>query len=499
MIGEKSKFVLWTVIFVFICFYHHGVSFATGDASTVSAVESVEDITKTEDISAPDTPETSAGVQEELVKDTTPDAGQSSVNNIKELFSADLRILAYGVAQQPSKSMLNPNNDLLEIPRYIANLEVRPDLSFQTSFLDCYVKPRAKLDFSVWQEGTREGDTAWSDDWYINEWLVRLKAWNRIFISYGRENLQWGPSFIYSPSNPFFGDNGRRNTFMEVRGMDFGRVIIVPHRLWSISFIVNTDDGRYPLINNESFDKIFAAKLDYTGRSGYASLIYSVKESSSSDTLGFFGGWTATDALLLYTEGSLREGSDAWYPVKDGSLLGASLQKIYSEDNEIKPVVLVGGSYTFENSGTLTLEYLYNGRGYDRDQADLYYATIQTAADMYYVFLNSVTTEAEKKETASLFRQFLSTQNIDTGLIFLRKNYAMLQYSQANIMDRLAVTFRWTQNIDDGSGQLFGLLSYALGDHWEIFASGMLNLGKKDTEFGSILDYQSMLGLKFAF
>lgn len=492
MIGEKGKFVLGALMFVFICFYPQGVSFATGDPSMASAVESFADTT------GMDAPETSAEVQEAFGEDKTPDADPLSANKFKELFSADLRILAYGVAQQPRESMLNPNNDLLEIPRYLANLEVRPDLSFQTSFLDCYVKPRARLDFSVWQDGLREGDTAWSDDWYINEWLVRLKAWNRVFVSYGRENLQWGPSFIYSPANPFFGDNGRRNTFMEVPGMDFGRVIIVPHRLWSLSFIVNTDEGRYPLINREPFDKIFAAKLDYTGRIGYASLIYSTKESSSSDTVGFFGGLTATDALLLYTEGSLRKGSDAWYPVEDASPFGTSLQKIYSDDNEVKPVILVGGSYTFENSGTLTLEYLYNGRGYDSDEADLYYTTVQTVADLYYAALSGATTDAEKRENASLFRQLAAGQNIDTGLIFLRKNYAMLQYAQVNIKDRLAMTFRWTQNIDDGSGQLFSLFSYTLGDYWELFASGTLNLGKKDTEFGSILDYQGMFGLKFS-
>lgn len=74
----------------------------------------------------------------------------------------------------------------------------------------------------------------------------------------------------------------------------------------------------------------------------------------------------------------------------------------------------------------------------------------------------------------------------------------MLQYYQVNIRNRLAITLRWTQNIDDGSGQFFGLFSYQLGDHWDLFGSGIINAGNKNTEYGSILDYQGMLGLKLS-
>ena len=49
--------------------------------------------------------------------------------------------------------------------------------------------------------------------------------------------------YLFSPSNPFFQDNGRRNTFLEVPGMDFGRLVWIPAAAWSFSFIANTDPG----------------------------------------------------------------------------------------------------------------------------------------------------------------------------------------------------------------------------------------------------------------
>jgi len=423
---------------------------------------------------------------------------KKSWQKLENYFSADLRILAYGVAQNPAESNRNPNNDFLEIPHYVTNTEIRPDFYFNSNYLDLSVKPRSTFQYNIWKEGMRDGDTDWNDDWYVNEWIARVKAWNKLFLSYGRENLQWGPSFLYSPSNPFFSDNGRSNNYMEVQGMDFARILFVPHLNWSISLIVNTDEGRNSLPNSEPFEKIYALKVDYTGINGYASLIYSRKDSSQSNKIGFFGGWTASDALLLYTESSVQNGSDAWYPVTDSSLFGASLQQVHQDDDDVTPTILVGGAYTFLNSGTLTLEYLYNGPGYDRDEANLTFSTLKKAADAYYSLMKSAESDSEKDELADSLQEYLSSQNTDPGLRFLRRNYAMLQYYQVNIRNRLAITLRWTQNIDDGSGQFFGLFSYQLGDHWDLFGSGIINAGNKNTEYGSILDYQGMLGLKLS-
>ena len=90
-------------------------------------------------------------------------------------------------------------------------------------------------------------------------------------------------------------------------------------------------------------------------------------------------------------------------------------------------------------------------------------------------------------------------QTINPGLKFLRQNYAMLQYSQSNIKNKIDLTLRWTQNLDDGSGQFLALVSYSLGNHLELFSSGVINAGGENTEFGSNLNYQVMAGVKYTF
>ena len=414
------------------------------------------------------------------------DENQTRFQKVKNYFSADLRVLTYGIVQEPSKTSQNPNNNFIQYPHYQAVAEIRPDFRFDSKFLELVCKPRAKFDFLEWEEGQRGGDTQWKDDWYVNEWLVRLKLLDRVFASYGRENLQWGPSFLFSPSNPFFYDNGRRNPFVEIPGMDFGCLVFIPHPLWTISLMANMDEGRNILPGPDPFEKIYAVKIDFTGREKYASLIVSRKDHRK--TLGFFCGWTISDALLLYGEGSMQRGSDALYPQKDGSLLGVSMSKIYEGEREVKPIILVGGSYTLEGRGTFSLEYVYNAPGYNNEEADTYFTLRRDAATAF-----------EAGGTMGLLGQAVLSQTANPGLRFLRRNYTMLQYNQTNIMNKLDVTARWTQNIDDGSAQFLGLVSYSLGDHWELFSSGVVNAGPGDTEFGSTLSYQIMFGVKLVF
>jgi hypothetical protein len=406
---------------------------------------------------------------------------------VAEHVAFDLRILTYGIIQEPANSSQNPENDFLQMPHYLADLEIRPDLRLNIDPFELSVKPRMRLEYSFWQEGYRKGESEWVDDWYINEWLARLRLLQNLFISYGRENLQWGPSYLFSPSNPFFQDNGRRNPYLEVPGMDFGRVVWIPGGSWTISFIANTDEGRNKTIGPNPFEKTYALKLDYTGRENYASAILSYREGSKI-SLGFFGGWTVSDAILLYGEGVITQGSEALYPQQDSSPFGASMRALHHDDHAIKPVLLIGGSYTFATSGTLTLEYTYYSPGYDNAEADIYYRLRSNAAEAIHF-----------GGLVSALGQMTLGQTANTGLRFLRRNYAMIQYTQANIKNKIDLTVRWTQNLDDGSGQGTGLVTYYLGNHMEVFSVGTVMEGRKDSEFGSLMDYQLMIGLKYTF
>lgn len=418
----------------------------------------------------------------------TDDGTESSALSTKlaESFEYSLKMLSSATYQNVADSSQNSNNDFFQIPRYLAELELRTDARIKLNRLDLSVKPRVNLEWTAWEDGIRKGDTDWDNDWFVNEWLARIRFTEDMFVSYGRENLQWGPSFLFSPSNPFFQDNGRSNPKREVPGMDFGRLVWLPGISWTVSLIANLYEGRQ-VFRSFGFDKTYALKLDYSGQEGYAGLILSHKESDGN-RLGGFAGWTASDALLLYGEGVIERGTNALYPTTADNPFGATMEATGDDDSSLNGSVLFGGSYTLEIGPTISVEYVYNGPGYSNDQADTYYRLRKKASAAFDV--------AGPMQGLS---GLILSRTADPNLRFLRQNYVMFQYRHNDIRDMLNLTFRWTQNIDDSSGQFISIVEYFTGDHVELFSVGTLNSGGGNTEFGTFLECRLMLGLEYTF
>jgi hypothetical protein len=353
-------------------------------------------------------------------------------------FSPRITLLGFGITQQPADSRVNPNNTL-EIPRYQVELDARPDFYLNFRQLELNVKPRLDLFWRKWEDGVRQGDSGTKAEVFVQEWLARYRLTNQLFASYGRENLQWGPSYLLSPSNPFNRNNGQNNPRLEVPGLDYGRVVWVPTNAWTASFIANTDKGREELIRD--FHKTYAIKLDYTIERKYFSLIPSYREDGES-SVGFFGGWTVSDALLLHTEGSV--------PDKIGDA-----------------AILVGGAYTLEWGPTIASEFFHDGKG----------CTLKSIAQC-------------------VARGFGTKQPAD---IFIRQNYLMVQYSHSRIRDIINLTLRWVRDLDDDSNAIISIFEYDLDNHTQLFAIGNLYRGNKGAEFGSLLNYFLMAGVRYTF
>ncbi len=351
-------------------------------------------------------------------------------------FSFDFRNLTYGQVQQPVNSVLNPDNRE-KVPRYSLASDFRPDFAFHYSRLNLQLKPRFDFVWERCEDGICDGQEDTDQSYYVNEWLVRIEPVDSLFISYGREDLQWGPSLLLSPSNPFYTDNGRSNPKMEVPGADYGRVVWAPNIKWAASFIVNTDEGRQADVAD--FDPTYALKIDHTADRGYFSLILARQGETTDSHIGFFGSWNVNDAYVVYTEESLRE-------------------------DEFE--ALVGGSYTFGNGSMFTIEYFHNGAG-NRDD--------------------------------DLLEILVSGQGPDPRLMLLRKNYLLLQYYYRDMFDRWNALLRGTSDLDDQSATLLGLVEYNLGANVQLFATATLFGGDDTDEFGSLLDYRTMVGLEFSF
>ncbi len=208
---------------------------------------------------------------------------ESLLEELKRGFYSRIYLLAFGIAQDPKESNLNPDN-ILALTRYQAVLNPRVDLNLDFRQLELGVKPRYLLDWQRWEDGQRSGDESTSQYVYVNEWFARYRLADQFLVSYGQENLQWGPSVILSSSNPFNRENGRNNTRIEVPGLQYARAVWIPDAAWTVSFIANTGAGRLNSAQgfglNQSaflnkaeqksiFEPAYALKIDYTGEGTY--------------------------------------------------------------------------------------------------------------------------------------------------------------------------------------------------------------------------------------
>ncbi len=414
------------------------------------------------------------------------DVPNELLSELQDGYEFRVSVLSYATMNEPADSTQNPDNDFLKLNDYSEILELRPD--FKLSFRDFFfsIKPRAELSFEQFRTGTQKGEKNHDNEIFINEYLFQYQATDKWFLSFGREFLQWGPSFLFAPSNPFFSDNGKSRPNQEGDGKEFAKALWILDINWACSIIVNTGNGRS---SDTGFNKIYALKTDYSGDSAYASIIFSHQEGDNHiERIGLFSGFTATDAMILYGEASFKKGSDVLYQVADNSPLNYSMNSVEQDDHSIYSSFLLGGTYTFESGSSMTFEYLYNQMGYNDKEASDYYKLRKNAHDAYNI----------QSPIAGLSRQTLG-QTYDNGLMFLRQNYFMLQYIKDDVFDIFDITLRWTQCIDDKSAQLVSLVDFFAGDNTRLFAQGILNTGGHESAFGSILDYQAMIGIEYVF
>jgi hypothetical protein len=391
--------------------------------------------------------ESAAATVNESAPAAEPAVEKGLMDEILQGFYWRLNVLSYGTYQNLQHNPpLNPDN-VLRIPTYQAAINPRLDLDLNVRQFELGVKPRFLYLWQRWEEGLPANQQDSRTEFYVNEWIARYRPIDELSLSYGRENLQWGPSKILSSSNPFNQNNGQNNPWLEVPGLDYARAVWIPNTTWTSSFIANTAKGRlgeplgFEINANEpsvNFKKSYALKGDWTGDGKYVSVIPSYREDTGY-RVGFFGGWNVTDAVLLYTEGA------------DGNYNGLQLQ--------------VGGSYTFEGGMTVNLEYYHNGDG------------------------------CVSKNIDRCFRD--GDASFSDPLV--RGDYMLLQYSDHDIWDYLSVDIRLLNNFNDQSTQLTGIFEYEVGAHTQLYLVGTGYMGSRDSEFGSLLKYSLFGGVAYTF
>lgn len=412
----------------------------------------------------------------------TPPLVENWKTELSAGFSTKFHVLGYVTQTEPEdESHFNPKNQLIQFPKTQLDINLRPDFNLRFHTLSLLVKPRLMVN-TQWSTPSDKEEAEPNEDVFINEWRVQWEFSPSLIGSYGREVLLWGPSYLFSPSNPFFLENGQSNPMKELAGTEILRFVSIPNFSWTFSFISNLGLGREERETN--FKPIHALKIDYTGQT-YALSFNLSKSEGSRFRFGDYGQITVAEAGLLYTEGVFGPGTDALYPWQTGSPVGWEMAATKKETNQYFFAELIGGSYTVKNGPTLSLEYAYNHEGYSDIEAEQYN---QLGREVSEIFL--------AKDARSGLAASVLGSGSSPGLRLLRRNYIFFQVFQTNIYDAIDLTLRYTHNLDDESWMFVPVVEWNLNDWIQIFALGTIQVGSPTTEFGRFIKYQAITGTK---
>jgi hypothetical protein len=401
-------------------------------------------------------------------------------------FSFTVNTLLFGTVQTPAHSTQNPENAFLDLYRYSGELDVRPELCLDPPGVSAVFKPRFTTSYRWWEDGVQKGKTDSLGRAFVNEWRVQVKALPTLFLSFGKEKLLWGPSFLTSPSNILFKDTEKVNPKTEVEGKYLAKAISVPNDTITINVIRETQNEKDGL--GEPLKPLTMVKFDILG-SDYLLSAIGYHRRGDRFRFGSFGQWTASDALVLYYDGIVTKGTDALYAVQaPASPFNAVFDKKYGGSSHLFSIVDVGGSYTLLDGSTLSMEFLYNGQGYSKAESEEYYGLRRTASDHYL----------DNNALAGLSRMTLN-QALNNGLPFLRRYYLMGQYQVREIKNVLDVIVRYVHGLEERAGQASSIIEWRITDRVQFFNINTVATRREENEFNSLLAESCMAGIEVHF
>lgn len=368
---------------------------------------------------------------------------------------------------------LNPGNAMLAYPQAHVQTELRPNLKLEHGhMLAAVFRPRVLATWDAarfggaWDEGEADAELEWSEaylTWRLSDELA---------MSLGRQNFQWGPAELMSPSNRIFHESGlTRDALYHVRGRDLLRVNASVGSRFSAVLLVELEDNDEPqLVPLEKFTPRAQLKAELTTADGASYL--GLTGGGTRDGRGFVGEYaqlTVSDGLFVYADATHAMRRDAFYPQE--TPLGPALLQL--RDREKPTTLAVGGlRYNFETGEDIRLEYVYQDGGYTAEEIERAYDIVRANPILLPVFAQP-------------------------GLEVLGRSlvYASVRLPELPPKKHLMLQFRYLRSLTDQSGAAFFTASLDATDSLVAFVSAYGTHGSYAAELSRFVRASLVLGV----
>ncbi len=265
---------------------------------------------------------------------------------------------------------------MLGLDTQTAAMDLRPNLKLDGGAFQIVARPQLKIKAARQKmNDVEESEHPHSSATWLEAYGV-YTASDKVQVSYGAQNYQWGAAETLNPSNRIFHENlDSKGLVPTSQGRNIARVNISWTKNLTSVLMSETESNQNiaEFRADESFQTraLMKHELNWNSGADYFGVVYGAPETGSP-WAGEYFNVSLFDGLAFYADAAHQKNSEAWYPVIELSTVAAG-QKVINmrqsklHDGKIYNLVVGGLRYSFEGGSDLRLEYLENSAGWSID------------------------------------------------------------------------------------------------------------------------------------
>lgn len=395
---------------------------------------------------------------------------------------SSMRWLSYMSLLQPvDDSPANPDNTVLQLDTQNLGVDIRPDIKASSGVLKIIARPQLKMVVSKAKVG---GNDQTEHPKSTGRWIESygiLSASEKVQVSFGLQNYQWGAAESLNPSNRIFHENvGGKDLLHAVEGRQIARVNIS----WTknLNTVLMSETERAKDVTVFRAEEIFQTKalmkheLNWNNGADYFGVVFGSPEKGTG-WLGEYFNVMVTDGLSLYLDAAHQKNSQAWYPIIEKSPQAPTqdivqLRQSKSSDNKVYTLAVVGTRYSFEGGSDVRLEYISNDAGWTKDENE-----------------RSVMALDLKTTLQAPFYQQNLQRILYPGLEYRGRSFALTSLRVPDAFDVKDFTLygRILRSLTDSSTTYYGSVEYAFWSASTFILSASSSQGDTDSELRGVV------------
>lgn len=387
-------------------------------------------------------------------------------------------------------SPANPDNAVLGLEHSRATFDLRPSIKADSGDFQLIARPQFKTTAArVQKNGKAVAEHPQSSARWLESYGV-LTASDKLLVSYGLQNYQWGAAESLNPSNRIFHENiDSKGLLAAVQGKNLVRVNFSWTKHLTSILMSETektkDGGEFRAEEEFQTRSLMKHEVNWNSGADYLGLVFGAQERGSP-WVGEYFNLSLLDGLTFYGDASHIRNSEAWYPVLEKSTQLPTKNVVQMRQSELHGnksyTIAVGGlRYSFEGGSDIRFEYILNSSGWTKEES--------RRASLALDKTNALQLADYETNLKRILRPGLEYRGQKYGLVSLRVPDAF------NFKD-LVLYARTLRSLTDGSSSIYGSLEYGFWSASTFVLSGYTTTGKVDDELRGVIATNITAGLR---